>query len=603
MTRTLPTRSEVPLEQTWDATRIFATHADFETALSRVVADAEAMARYQGQLARDGDTLLAALDESFALRNEASKLWVYADMFFAVDSGNSDADSRNDRAMSAYVRVQTATAFIAPELLALPDKTLEEWTAQDSRLAVYCHYFDNLRRRRSHIRSTEVEALLGEVADSFTGAENTHNALANTNLVFAPAHDASGAVYEVAQGTINALLADPDRVVRQTAYEHYADSFLAYKHTAASALATGIKQNVFLARARLYPSALDASLDASAIPLTVFHNLIATYQSHLPVWHRYWDVRRQALQLERLHVYDIKAPLTGKVPTVPFAEAVKMIVEGMQPLGDEYVAALRRGVMEERWVDIYPNRGKRMGAYSSGTQGTHPYIFMNYNDDLFGMSTLAHELGHSLHSYYTRASQPAVYADYSLFVAEVASNFNQALVRAHLLRTRPEPEFQIAVIEEAMANFHRYFFVMPTLARFELAIHERVERGDALTADTLNALMFELFREGYGEGVEVEEDRVGITWAQFPTHLYSNFYVYQYATGISGAHSLALGVLNQKPNAVENYLSFLKAGGSLYPLDALRQAGVDLTSPQPVEETFDILFGLVDRLAALLDIR
>jgi oligoendopeptidase F len=275
----------------------------------------------------------------------------------------------------------------------------------------------------------------------------------------------------------------------------------------------------------------------------------------------------------------------------------------MRPLGEEYVSTLRRGVLEDRWVDIYPNQGKRAGAFSSGTFGTHPFIMLNYNDDIYSMSTLAHELGHSMHSYYTWRTQPQVYANYTLFVAEVASNFNQAMVRAHLLNTNSDPDFQIAVIEEAMSNFHRYFFIMPTLARFELEIHQRVERGEALTAESLNALMTELFREGYGDEVVIDADRIGITWAQFPTHLYSNFYAYQYATGISGAHTLAAGVLEEGPAAAERYLSFLKAGGSLFPLDALKLAGVDLSTPEPVEKTFAILAQMVGRLEQALATR
>jgi oligoendopeptidase F len=354
-----------------------------------------------------------------------------------------------------------------------------------------------------------------------------------------------------------------------------------------------------MARARRYPSALEAAMDASNLPVAVFHNLVETFRRNLPTWHRYWRVRRQALGYDTLHSYDVKAPLTSKMPEVPFAQAIDWIGAGMRPLGDEYVAVLRRGVLEQRWVDIYPNQGKRMGAYSNGVAGTRPFILMSYNDDIFSMSTLAHELGHSMHSYYAWQTQPLVYGDYTTFVAEVASNFNQALVRAHLLETSHDPDFQIAVIEEAMSNFHRYFFVMPTLARFELEIHQRVERGEALTAETMIALMADLFQEGYGDEVEVDRERVGITWAQFSTHMYSNFYVFQYATGISAAHALAAGVLAGR-GAADSYLAFLKAGGSLYPIDALKLAGVDMTSPAPVEATFATLASYVDRLSDLV---
>ncbi|HET6319373.1 MAG TPA: M3 family metallopeptidase [Chloroflexota bacterium] len=285
---------------------------------------------------------------------------------------------------------------------------------------------------------------------------------------------------------------------------------------------------------------------------------------------------------------------------MPFAQAVEWISQGMMPLGGEYVSILRDGVLEQRWVDIYPNKGKRMGAFSTGAYDTHPFIFMSYNDDIFSMSTLAHELGHSMHSYFSRKTQPFVYSRYGLFVAEVASNFNQAMVRRHMLNSNRDPEFQIAVIEEAMANFHRYFFIMPSLARFELEVHQRVERGDALTADGLIDLMADLMGEVYGDEVMMDRARVGSTWAQFHTHLYSNFYVYQYATGIAGAHALVERVLSEGEPAAQAYHSFLKAGGSMYPLDALRLAGVDLASPEPVQKAFDTMAGMVERLEKLV---
>ena len=383
-----------------------------------------------------------------------------------------------------------------------------------------------------------------------------------------------------------------------------------------------------MARAHNYSSSLDAALTANHIPPEVFHNLIKTFRRNLPTWHRYWDIRRRTLGFDKLHVYDEKAPLTKAKPNVPYAQAVEWILQGMQPLGDEYVTVARRGMTEQRWVDIYPNQGKRAGAFSTGVPGTQPFILMSYNDDLFSMSTLAHEVGHSMHKYFTQKTQPFIYSRYGIFLAETASNFNQAMVRAHLLNNanviarsgfcdeaisnaelgiashKPlamtAEEFQIAVIEEAMANFHRYFFIMPTLARFELEIHERVERGEALTADGMSALLADLFTEGYGDKVEIDRERLGITWAEFPTHMYLNFYVYQYATGISGAHALAENILSGKPGAIEQYLGFLSAGGSQYPLDVLKQAGVDHTSPEPVETTFGVLARMVDRLEKLV---
>jgi oligoendopeptidase F len=356
-----------------------------------------------------------------------------------------------------------------------------------------------------------------------------------------------------------------------------------------------LKQSIFRTRARGYASSLQTALHQQNIPQEVFYNLIEVFRRNLPIWHRYWSIRRKALGFETLHPYDVWAPLTQEKPQIPYDLAVDWISTGLQPLGREYVDTLRRGCLEEGWVDIYPNLGKAGGAFSAGWKGTHPFINMSYDDTLSGLSTLAHELGHSMHSYLTWQNQPMVYSSYSLFSAEVASNFHQAMVRAHLLETNQDRVFTVNVIEEAMDNFHRYFFIMPTLARFELEIHQRLERGQGLSADDMNELMADLFSEGYGTEMHVDRPRVGITWATFG-HLYVDYYVFQYATGISGAHALAHHILEGLPGAVEDYLGFLKAGSSRYPLDALKEAGVDLSQPEPVEAAFKIMEDYISRL-------
>jgi oligoendopeptidase F len=294
------------------------------------------------------------------------------------------------------------------------------------------------------------------------------------------------------------------------------------------------------------------------------------------------------------------APLTDKSPIVSFDQAVDWISAGLAPLGEEYVHALRTGVLENRWVDAYPTPGKSSAQFSSGAPGTHPFVVIRYDDTLGSVSTLAHELGHSMHSYLTWKNQPVIYGNYSLFVAEVASNFHQAMVRAHLFQTQTDRDFQISIIEEAMDNFHRYFFIMPTLARFELEMHQRAERGEGLSAADMNEVCADLFAEGYGSEMSYDRERTGITWATFG-HLYADYYVYQYATGISAANSLSRRILSGKAGAAQDYLKFLSAGSSLYPLEALKVAGVDLTTPEPVEETFEILDGFVSRLEDLVE--
>lgn len=596
-------RSEIPTEYTWDVASVFPSKDAWEAAYRQVEQALPELEKFRGHLADSPKTLADWFSAAEDVMRIMGKINLYASSVHDVDTADQVAVAMNDRATGLWSRVAAATSFDDPEILAIGMETLRRWMHEEPRLAIYEHYFERLETRRDHVRSPEVEEVLGLVGDPFSTASATHRVLTDTDLVFEPARTSGGEAIELVQGNYNRLITDSDREVRRTAWEHYADAHLAMKNTVANCLAAEVKQNVFTARARRYSSSLEAALAPNHIPVEVFHNLIETYRRNLPIWHHYWRIRRRALGYDRLRVYDVKAPLTINPPELPFDQSVEWIVQGMRPLGKEYVETMRRGVTTERWVDVYPNQGKRSGAYSNGFPDTHPFILMSYNDDLFGLSTLAHELGHSLHSYYTFETQPFVYANYGIFVAEVASNFNQALVRAHLLETNPDPNFQIAVIEEAMSNFYRYFFVMPALARFELEIHQRVERGEALEAQGLMKLMTGLFAEGYGGEVEIDEDRVGIVWAEFPIHMHANFYVFQYATGISAAQALAQGVLEGKSEAAERYLSFLKAGSSLYPLDALKLAGVDMTSPEPVEQAFQGMAAMIDRLATLLERR
>lgn len=597
MTAVAP-RSAIAPEQTWNIGSVFPNEAAWEAAFAAVEASLPDLQRFQGHLADGPQTWADWLAAQEALQRSVDRVYVYASMAHNVDTTDAAATAKYDQVRGLTSRAATAVAFAEPELLAIGLPTLREWVKTTPALSVYAHYLDQLERKQAHVRSAEVEEVLGLVRDPFSSTSAIHGTLADADLHFAPAVDSDGESHELTKGTVGTLLLSADRELRRTTWENYADAHLTLKHGFTNCLSAGAKQTVFLSRVRRYESALDAALTSNFVPASVFHNLLDTYRRHLPTWHRYWRIRRQALGVAQFHEYDTWAPLTPRKIEVPFTRAVDWIAEGMQPLGDDYVNVLRRGMGPERWVDRSVNLGKRSGAYSSGVPGTHPFILMSYNDSIYAMSTLAHEIGHSMHSFYSWQHQPLVYSDYSLFVAEVASNFNQALVRAHLLETLTDRDMQITLIEEAMANFRRYFFIMPTLARFELEVHQRSERGEGLTADGLIALMAGLFQEGYGDEVVMDVERIGSTWMHFSTHLYYPFYVYQYATGIAAAHALADKV-RQGGDAPARYLQFLQAGGSVYPLDALKLAGVDMNTPEPVEQTFNVLAGLVDRLEAL----
>ena len=591
-------RKDAPIEHTWNDVSVFSTPEAWEEeflaleeVLDSYLSEDHSGWSEPGQLA---DTLEALT----SLMERMERLGVYAGIQASVDTTDQAAEERSSRSRGLGARILAAYAPLEPRLLALEEGMLARWMIEEPPLAIYEHFFKDLQRRSKHVRSDEVEELFGSLADPFSGARSASSLLTNADFAFEPAQDNSGEMIPLSQGNVVLLTTEADREIRRTSYENYADLYLAHKATLARLLETSIKQSAVISRARNHGSNLEAALFRDDIPVEVFHNLINTFRENLPTWHRYFALRKRIMGVEELHPYDIWAPLTDIRPEVSYAQAVDWICAGLEPMGEEYVETVRRGCLEDRWVDVYPNHGKRGGAFSGGSPGTLPFIVMSYNDTLFSLSTLAHELGHSMHSYLAWQTQPYIYGDYSLFVAEVASNFHQAMVRDYLLSNFDDPAFQIGVIEEAMANFHRYFLIMPTLARFELEIHTRGEKGEGLPPDELTRITTEFFKEAYGPEMEVDEARLGIRWAQFG-HLYTDYYVFQYATGIAGAHALARRIFDRQEGAVEAYLNFLKAGGSIYPLDALKLAGVDLSTPEPVQQTFDVMAGMIDRLEEL----
>jgi oligoendopeptidase F len=596
---TVRQRNEIPAQYTWNAESVYKTPLAWEESTGQIQASITRLGSFQGRLAEGPTVLLETFGLLEDLYRQVGKIFVYASIAAAVDTADQAAARMRGRAMGVFGQLIAGASFIDPELLSIGKETLERWIQEEPRMGIFAHYINDLFRKQAHVRSAEVEELLGMLATPFSGVSVTATMMTDADFRFRPAKTSAGEELPVTQGNLDEILAGPDREARRTAWENYMDTYLANKNSLASNLATSIQQNVYMMRARRHKSTLEASLFENNIPVEVFHNLIDTFQRNLPTWHRYWAVRRRALGVDPLQPYDIWAPIAAQSPSISFEQAVDWICAGLEPMGKDYTNTVRKGCLQERWVDVYPNQGKSSAQFSSGFPGTYPFIVINYDDTIFSLSTLAHELGHSMHSYLTWENQPVLYSQYSLFAAEVASNFHQAMVRAHLLATNSDPQFQIKVIEEAMSNFHRYFFIMPTLARFELEMHERSERGEGLTAEDMNNRMADFFAEGYGNEVSIDRDRTGITWATFG-HLYSDYYVYQYATGISAANALASRILRGEPDAVERYLGFLKTGSARYPLDALQSAGVDLTTPQPVEEAFAVLAGLVDRLEKLI---
>jgi len=602
MSETIRARAEIPAKYKWNAESVFASDDAWNAAADELLVKLNELTKLAGKVGESAASIANALDARYALFEEAGKVIVYAAIAQAVDNADDSGNRMLGKMQSVVGQVFAGVSFIEPELLQIDASTLAKWRKSEPRLKIYDQFFDDLLRQQAHVRSAEVEEVFGLAQDPLAGLYTTMNVMTNSEMKYPNAMTSDGTELTVTQGTLDEILASPDREARRTAWEGFRETHLAFKNSLASNLVNSVKANVFAQRVRKYPSTLAGSLFANNVPEKVFHNLIETTRKHLPVWHKYWRVRREALKQNDLGEYDIWAPLTKERAKIPYEQAVEWICEGLAPLGNEYVSTAKHGLLEQSWVDVYPNLNKSGAQFSSGSKGTHPFIVMLYEDTIFGLSTLAHELGHSMHSYLTWKHQPMVYASYTLFVAEVASNFNQAMVRAHLLKTNPDPQFQISVIEEAFSNFHRYFFIMPMLAQFELEIHKRAERGQGITADDMNALMADLFAEGYGTEMQFDRDRTGITWATFG-HLYQDYYVFQYATGISGAHALSHRILSGVPNAAEDYLRALSAGNSMYPLETLKLAGVDMSTPEPVEQTFEILSQMVDKLEELTKVR
>lgn len=603
MPHALPKRADVPKAHTWDLEALFKSDKAWEAEFKAIDAALPAFKTFAGTLGKNAAALLGFMRMYEEMTPRVHHIYTYASLHSDADTTNQAYSAMAGRAAGLYARYSEAISFFQPEVLAIKAATLKRFVSEAPELQRYAHFLDNIQRQRPHVRNGEVEQVLALGREALNAPDRAYGMLADADLKFAPAATASGKKVPLGRGNFGSTQGSPDRALRKSAWASYNDAFLSMKNTFTEIMAGKVKATVFNARVRNYPDALTSSLFPNAIPNSVYHNVIDACNRNQGVWHRFWEAKRQLLKLRKMEGCDIFAPLAKPVK-VSWEQSCEWLVEGLRPLGAEYANAVRKGVVNERWVDWQPNVGKRGGAYSAGGYGTRPYILMSYHDDgLQGLSTLAHEVGHSMHTLLSCKNQPFVYSDYTLFVAEVASNFNQALVRAHLLgteRAKRDRNFQIGIIEEAMYNFHRYFFVMPILSQFELWMHQQVEQGGSLTADAMNEQLASLFAKGYGPAWKMDVAREGISWAQYP-HFYADFYVYQYASGIAAANALAATVLaDGGGEAASRYLRFLSTGSSLYPLDALKLAGIDMSTAEPMDRAFKVLEGFVERLEALV---
>ncbi|WP_035019694.1 oligoendopeptidase F [Anoxybacillus flavithermus] len=598
MAKTLPTRKDVPVEYTWRLEDIFATDEQWEKEFEEIMSLLPKFSEYKGRLGESAQTLYEALQYRDHVFMRLGKLYAYAHMRHDEDTANSLYQGLETRAEGLYAEAGQATAFIVPEILAMDEDVLRTFLQQYEPLRLYAHELDEMNRQRPHVLSEKEEALLAQAAEVMNASSNTFGALNNADLRFPTITDENGEEVEVTHGRYIRFLESEDRRVRHDAFKAVYDTYRKYENTFASTLSGAVKRNNFFARVRNYRSAREAALSKNQIPETVYDNLIETIHRYLPLLHRYVQLRKRVLGLDELHMYDLYTPLVKQVDMkVTYEEAKDILLKGLTPLGDEYISIVKEG-FDNRWVDVQETRGKRSGAYSSGSYGTNPYILMNWQDNVNNLFTLAHEFGHSVHSYYTRKYQPYPYGNYSIFVAEVASTCNEALLNDYLLKTIDDEKKKLYLLNHYLETFRGTVFRQTMFAEFEHMIHQMAQNGEALTAKVLTEKYYELNKTYFGDGVVIDEE-IGLEWARIP-HFYYNYYVYQYATGFSAATALSKQILEEGAPAVERYIEFLKAGSSDYPIEVLKKAGVDMTSPEPVEQACQVFEQKLQQLEQLL---
>lgn len=593
----IPPREKIPAEDKWALEDLYPTDGDWKLELDTLAQDKEFLTSFAGKLGTSAKELYQYLDASEKLNVKAERLGNYCMRKADEDTRNAAAQAMQGQFMSAVVELSAACSFDTPEIMSVTEETLENFYSECPELERYRRYLTDLRRKKPHTLSAAEEKLLAAAGEMAQTPDTVYGALADADLTFRDAVDGQGSAHPLTQGTFVQLEESPDRVLRKSAYENLYDGFAAFKNTAAAILNGQNKQLKFYADARRYGSALEASLDSTNVPVSVYDNLIEAVHEKLPSMHRYVRLRKKLLGVEELHFYDVYTPLLPGVDKhIPYEQAKQTVYDALAPLGAEYRAILREG-FDNRWIDVYQNQGKRSGAYSAGT-AVHPYVLLNYTGTLDSQFTLAHEMGHALHSYLSNKHQNPIDADYVIFVAEVASTCNEALLMEHLLKNTTDRKERAYLINHFLDQFKGTIYRQTMFAEFELKLSELVQRGEGVTADTCCDIYRKLNEEYFGPDIVLDEE-IALEWARIP-HFYYNFYVYQYATGYAAAIALSRRILSGGPGAVEDYLGFLKGGCSKPPIELLKGAGVDLSTAQPISDALTVFDQLIGELESLL---
>lgn len=594
----LPARSEIAEADKWALEDLFLTDADWEAAVKQLEEQLAQLKGYAGKVSASADALYAYLTLADETENLFEKVLVYSNEKMHEDMGNSTYQGYAAQAQAATTRLSAAEAFFEPELLAMEESRLQGFLKEDPKLEKYRLLIDRIWRRKEHTLSAAGEEILAKTYEMATAPDDIFSMFNDADAKFGTIRDENGKEVELTHGRFGGFMESSDRRVRKEAFEALYQTYDQFKNTLAATYSANVKKAKFYADVRKYPSALAAALAPGNIPTEVYDNLIETVHRFLPAMYRYVALRKRALGVEELHMYDVYVPLVAdQTKKIPFAEAKEIVKRGLAPMGEEYVSHLEEG-FDHRWIDVYENRGKRSGAYSWGAYGTHPYVLLNYQGKLDDVFTLAHEMGHALHSWYSNANQPYVYSGYLIFVAEVASTCNESLLMQYLLKESKDKKEKAYLLNHFIDQFKGTLFRQTMFAEFEKITHEMYAKGESLTAERLCAVYMDLNRKYFGEEM-VSDPQIALEWARIP-HFYTEFYVYQYATGFSCAIALSKRILEMGEAGVADYMKFLKGGCSKDPIELLKMAGVDISTPKPVEDALQLFEELVSELEELL---
>jgi len=596
--KNLPKRSEVDQKFTWAIEDLYVSDDLWQKDYDKVKEMIPKAAEYQGRLSKSGDLLLSFLQLEEKISMLLEQVYVYANQKYHEDTSNASYQDLSNKANALSVQVTSALSFATPEILSIPEEMITQFWVENEELKLYDFHIKDILRLKPHILSAEMEELLADAGEMAEAPGNIFSMFNNADIRFPEIKDEEGKDLRITHGRYGQLLESNDRRVRKEAFEGVYATYQSFRNTLAAAFSSNVKQEAYFAKVRKYPSSLERTLDAGNIPIEVYTNLIAAVHENFGLMHRYVTLRKKLLGLDELHMYDLYAPLIPNIKMeIPFDEAKKIVAKGMEPLGDSYQKILNEGY-SHRWIDIYENENKRSGAYSWGAYGTHPYVLLNYNDTLNNVFTLAHEMGHAIHSYHSDKEQPYIYAGYKIFVAEVASTCNESLLIDYMLKNTEDKKEKAYLINHFLEKFKGTLYRQCMFAEFEMITHKMVEEGESLTADALCKIYHDLNVAYFGDDIVIDSE-IDMEWARIP-HFYNAFYVYQYATGYSAAIALSKRILDEGEPAVKDYIRFLSSGSSNYPIELLKAAGVDMSTKEPVNQALTLFEELLNKMEELV---